>query len=338
MHAVERRAARATMRAAYLTELGPPRAIRLGRLPVPAIGATEVLVEVELAAVNRVDTMVRSGAYPTPTPFPFVVGRDLVGTVAATGAAVSGFAAGDRVWCNSLGHGGRQGSFSEYAAVPAERLYHLPDGADPAAAVAWVHPAATAYLALFRHASVRPGQTVFVGGGAGNVGTALLQLAAAAGARVLASAGARDADWCRRAGATAVLDYRDPRLGERLRDAAPGGVDLLVDTSGHLDLDLAMAVLAERGRVVAVAGGPQRPPLPVRAMYRLGATITGFVISHASVEELADAARALNARLAAGPVAVRLGEVLPLEQAAVAHLRVEQGVRGRVVVAVRPGP
>jgi hypothetical protein len=139
------------VRAAYRTELGPPEAIRLGDLPVPEIGPTDVLVEVDAVTVNPVDTLVRSGAYQTPTPFPFVVGRDLVGTVAAVGAGVAGFAAGDRVWCNSLGHGGRQGSFAEYAAVPAERLYHLPDGADPAAAVAWFHPAATAYLALYRH-------------------------------------------------------------------------------------------------------------------------------------------------------------------------------------------
>ena len=137
------------MRAAYITELGPPEAIRLGDLPVPEIGPTDVLAEVDTVTVNPVDTLVRSGGYQTPTPFPFVVGRDLVGTVAAVGAGVTGFAAGDRVWCNSLGHGGRQGSFAEYAAVPAERLYRLPDGADPVAAVASFHPAATAYLALY---------------------------------------------------------------------------------------------------------------------------------------------------------------------------------------------
>jgi NADPH:quinone reductase-like Zn-dependent oxidoreductase len=159
------------MRAAYLTELGPPEAIRLGDLPVPEVGPTDVLVEVDTVTVNPVDTLVRSGRYPTPTPFPFVVGRDLVGSVAAVGAGVTGFAAGDRVWCNSLGHGGRQGSFAEYAAVPAERLYHLPDRADPVEAVASFHPAATAYLALYRHGRLRPAQTVFVGGGAGNVGT-----------------------------------------------------------------------------------------------------------------------------------------------------------------------
>jgi NADPH:quinone reductase-like Zn-dependent oxidoreductase len=107
-----------------------------------------VLVRVELAAVDPVDLLVRSGAYRTPTPFPFVVGRDLVGTGAVAGPGAVGFAPGDRLWCNSLGHGGRQGACAEYAVVPAERCYHLPAGTDPVAVVALLHPAATAWLAL----------------------------------------------------------------------------------------------------------------------------------------------------------------------------------------------
>ncbi len=151
------------MRAAYITRLGPPEAIRVGELPVPVPGPTDVLVQVEVVVVDPVDTLVRSGAYPTPPPFPLVIGRDLVGTVAEAGAGAVGFAAGDRVWCNSLGHGGRQGSFAEYAVVPAERLYHLP-AVDPVAAVAVLHPGATAYLALFRHGGLRPTETLYVAG------------------------------------------------------------------------------------------------------------------------------------------------------------------------------
>jgi NADPH:quinone reductase-like Zn-dependent oxidoreductase len=79
------------------------------------------------------------------------------------GAGAARFTPGDRVWCNSLGHGGRQGSFAEYAVVPAERLYHLPAAVDPVPAVAVLHPAATAYLALFRHGGLRPTETVYVG-------------------------------------------------------------------------------------------------------------------------------------------------------------------------------
>jgi NADPH:quinone reductase-like Zn-dependent oxidoreductase len=322
------------MRAAYVTGLGPADAIRVGELPVPVPGPTDVLVRVEVVAVDPVDLLVRSGAYPTPTPFPFVVGRDLVGTVAAAGSGAAGFAPGDRVWCNSLGHGGRQGSFAEYAVVPVDRLYHLPAGADPVAAVAALHPAATAYLALFRHGALRPGETVYVGGGAGNVGSALTRLASLGGARILAGARPEGTGWCRSAGAAEVVDYRDPGVHARLRALAPGGVDLYVDTSGHLDLPAAVDLLAGRGRLVLLAGGSQRLTLPAGPLYTHDRRILGFVISRAGTGELAEAAAVLNRRLGTGDLPVRISGIWPLERSAEAHRAVEHGVRGRIVLRV----
>jgi NADPH:quinone reductase-like Zn-dependent oxidoreductase len=324
-----------TMRAAYVTELGPPDLIRLGELPVPSIGPTDVLVEVETAAVNSVDAYIRSGLWRTPTPFPFVIGRDLVGTVAATGSGVTGFEPGQRVWCNSLGHDGRQGSFSEYACVPAERLYHLPDGADPVEAVALFHPAATAELALRVHGGLQAGEAVLVGGGGGNVGGAAVRLAAMAGARVLATCRPDDVARCLKDGAEAAVDYRDPALGERLRELAPDGIDLHVDTSGRIDLELATELMAVRGRLVLLAGARARPVLPVWSLYTRDGRIHGFVISRATVDELATAAATINRCLAAGSLHAQVERVLPLERAAEAHRLVEGGLRGRVVVRVR---
>jgi NADPH:quinone reductase-like Zn-dependent oxidoreductase len=120
-----------------------------------------------------------------------------------------GFKPGDQVWCNSLGHDGRQGSFARFAVVPAEREYHLPSEVDPVTAVAAAHPAATAYLAWFVHAGLRPGQTVYVGGAAGNVGTAAVQMATTAGARVIAGARPADHAPCAAAGAAATVDFQD---------------------------------------------------------------------------------------------------------------------------------
>ncbi|GII85653.1 hypothetical protein Ssi03_36430 [Sphaerisporangium siamense] len=104
------------MRAAYVERLGPVDAIRYGELPDPVPGPGEVLVRGIATAVNRVDTFVRSGLYPTPVPLPLVLGRDLVGEVVEPGT--SGPAAGSPVWSNSLGHGGRQGAASRLACVP----------------------------------------------------------------------------------------------------------------------------------------------------------------------------------------------------------------------------
>lgn len=325
-----------SMRAAYITAYGGPEVIQVGRLPVPVPGPTDVLVHTELSAVNHVDTFVRSGSYATLTPFPFVIGRDLVGTVAATGPGVDGFTVGDRVWCNSLGHGGRQGSFAEYAVVAADRLYRLPAEADPATTVSVLHTAATAYLGLFRFGQLRPGETVLIAGAAGGVGSAAVQLAVAAGARVVATAAPADADWCRQCGAEQVFDYQDAELPARLAEAAPGGFDLWWDNSGRHDLELAVPLLNRGGRIIALAGRAARPVLPMGALYTRDASIRGFVISNASTADLAAAAEVINSMLAAGRLRSRIDRVFPLAEAAEAHRRMEAGAKGRILVAVDP--
>jgi 2-desacetyl-2-hydroxyethyl bacteriochlorophyllide A dehydrogenase len=323
------------MRAAYIEQFGPPEVITYGELAEPRPGPNDVLVDVAVTAVNHVDTFVRSGAWRTPLAFPFVIGRDLAGTVAAAGPGAVGFAPGDRVWCNSLGHAGRQGAAAERAVVPAERLYRLPDGVDPEDAVAVAHPAATAYLALFAHARVRPGDTVVVEGGAGNVGSALVVMAAEAGARVVATARADDAELCRTLGAAEVVDYRDPQAAKRLREHCPGGADLYLDTAGRNDLEGAVDLLARRGRIVLLAGMRTRPVLPVGPLYLKDCSIAGFAISQATSAELAGAAVTLNRLLAAGRLRPRVLERLPLSEAARAHRMVEEGTgAGKIVLSV----
>lgn len=320
------------MRAAYVTDLGPPENIRVGELPPPNVGASDVLVHTRALAVNYVDTLIRSGRYPTRTPFPFVIGRDLVGVVAAYGDAVDGFRVGDAVWCNSLGHRGRQGSFAEYAAVPQDRLYRLPDRADPVETVALLHAAATAYLGLFREARLRYGQRVVVSGAGGAVGTAAVQLAAASGAHVIATARAEDADWCRSAGAEAVFDYRDPDLWKRIAAATPGGIDVFLETSRHYAFEHTLPLLGRGGRFVLITGIGSTVPLPLEQLYLRDASLRGFVISNASVTDLADAATAINDGISRGLLHVRIGTRLPLEESAQAHRLMESGTRGPIVV------
>jgi NADPH:quinone reductase-like Zn-dependent oxidoreductase len=321
------------MRAAYLRATGGPDVIEVGSLPVPALGPADVLVRFAASEVNHVDAFVRSGAYPTPLPLPFVIGRDLVGVAAGRGAGVRRFEIGDRVWCNSLGHGGRQGSFAEYSAVDVDRLYPLPDGVDPVDAAAVLHGAGTAWLGLVREARVRPGEIVLIGGGAGAVGGAALQLGAAMGARVLATCSARDAAWCRNHGADVVIDYRADDLAERVRRAAPNGIDVWWDTSGHNDLAGWVTLLRQGGRVVMSAGLGATAALPVGALYTNGASVRGFVISNASAGDLADAAVTINHLLSTGRLAGRIGAMFQLGQAAQAHAAMESGeVRGRIVV------
>lgn len=328
----------ARMWAAFIERRGPAESIRYGQLPVPEVGPTEVLVRVEAVAVDSVDTFVRSGAYDTPLPFPFVIGRDAVGTVAALGPGAVGFRVGDRVWTNSLGHAGRQGPSAEYAVVAADRLYQLPVDVDPVTTAAVVHPAATAYLALTVHARLKAGETILIAGAAGHVGRAATVLASRAGARVVATARAADLDACRRLGADTAIDYRNPRLSRRLRDAAPDGIDVHLDTSGHHDLDSAVGLLAHDGRIVLMAGLTRRPELPVGDLYTRDGQVLGFAISNAPASDLAAAAERINRLVSVGALVPRAVEELPLSAAAAAHHRLETGQASGVRLVLRPPP
>lgn len=324
----------ATMRAALIHAPGGVENIRIERIPVPQPGPGEVLVRLEASEVNHVDLFVRSGAYATPLPLPFVIGRDLVGSVVLAGEGVDGFSPGERAWSNSLGHAGRQGAWSEYVLVEAARLYPLPAGVDAPEAAAVLHAGATAWLGLFRHAGLSAGQVVLVEGAGGAVGSAVVQMACHAGARVIATASAADGDWCRACGAAEVLDYRRTDLPQAVRALAPDGVDLWWDCSGHNDYAGRLPLLRLGGRVVLMSGlGGRDPVLPVAALYTRDITLHGFAISNAGVDELAAAAQAINRLLAEGGLKGRIGATYALEQAAAAHRALEEGaLRGRIVL------
>lgn len=321
------------MAAAYVTALGAAGDIRVGRLPIPVPGPGEVLVRVGAVSANHVDTFVRSGAYATDLRFPFVIGRDLAGTVAEAG---EGFARGDRVWCNSLGYDGRQGSFAEYAVVPAERLYRLPGGVDPVDAVSVFHPAATACLGLFREARIEPGEWVFVGGAGGGVGTAVVRLAASAGARVVAVDRAENAEWCRLSGASEFFDRDDPDLAKKILDIVPCGVDVYWDNSGHHDFERVLPLLARGGRLILMAGLRAQAMLPIGAVYTRDIGIHGFAITNASVTDLGLAAETINRELVSGRLRGRIRAKLALADAAAAHRMLETRDRrdppGRIVL------
>lgn len=319
------------MRAAYLTATGPPESIMVDRLPVPAIGDDQVLIRVDRVAVNHVDTFIRSGRYPTPLPMPFVIGRDLAGAVTSLGSRVVAFRHGDRVWCNSLGHGGRQGSFAEFVAVDADRVYPLPDRVSADRVVAVAHAAATAFVGLHREARLQSGETVLVDGAAGAVGAAVIQLAAAAGARTIAVTSDRGLDIARQAGADRVLSRRD--LATAGLDEA---VDVWWDTTGRPDLNRTLAALRLRGRVVLVAGLQRQADFHLGDLYTRDLGLHGFAISNATVDDLRAAADVINRLLAAGRLAAQVHTTLPLGRAAQAHRMVELGVDGKILLRVGP--
>jgi NADPH2:quinone reductase len=308
------------MKAAFITETGPPDVIRHGELPDPVPGPREALVRVRACAINPIDTYIRSGAVAMQLPSPFVVGCDLAGEVVAVGAEVASLRPGMRVWGSNQGLLGRQGTFAELAAVDERWLYPTPAGVADREAAAAALVSITAHLGLVSHAALAAGETLFVNGGSGGVGTAVVQIARALGARVLATAGTE----AKRAallglGAEAVFDYRRADLVDAVRAAAPQGVNVYWETQREPAFDQAVAMLAERGRMVIMAGRDARPPFPVGPFYVKGCSLHGFAMFKADSHEQAAAAADINRWLAGGKLRVPIDRVLPLAATAEGH-------------------
>lgn len=322
------------MRAAFLERFGGPEVIQYGELPDPPIGPRRVLVRVAAVAVNPIDKYIRSGAFKIAAPLPYIVGRDLAGTVVEVGPEVSKFRRGDRVWANNQGYHGRQGSFSEYVSVDEDLLYPLPAGAGELETVAVVHSALAAVLALQFKAKLAAGETLFVNGGDGNVGTAALAIAKSLGARVAVTAGRDDkAQWCRELGADLVIRYQTEDLHQRLREFAPDGVNVYLDVTRHFEARTALESLARRGRIVAIAGLTRETVLPVGLFYQQNATLFGFTVTDATTDELARYAREINRWIERRVLRPRIALRMPLSEAAEAHRRLEAGgLFGKIVL------
>jgi NADPH2:quinone reductase len=308
------------MKAAHITQTGSADNILFGDLPTPTPTGSQVLVKVGAASVNPIDTYVRAGLVKFDLPSPFIVGCDLAGVVEAVGPAATRFTVGDRVWGSNQGLLGRQGTCSEYAAVDECWLYPVPAGVtdEQAAAIALV--GITAHLGLVRCANLRPGETILVNGGAGGVGSTVVQMARALGARVLATAGSEaKAEACRQLGAEGVIHYKTQRVADALKQAAPDGVNVWWETTREPNFDLAVGALAWRGRMVLMAGREARPAFPVGPFYTRDAKLLGFAMFMATPEEQRAAAEDINRWLAAGALKPKIDRILPLAETATAH-------------------
>src|SRR6266571_3373084 len=248
------------MKAAYINETGPPENIICGELPAPRPAGPQCLIRVSAVAVNPIDTYVRGGMVPMKLTFPFVIGCDLAGSVVATGPEVKRFKPGDRVWGSNQGLLGRQGTFSEFAAVDEAWLYPTPAGVGDEQAAAIALTGITAQLGLARDAKLKAGEVLFVNGGTGGVGSAVVQMAKALGARVITTAGS-DAKvaLCRELGADLALNYKTQDVDAAIKDFAPPGVNVWWETLREPDFERTIPLLAMRGRMIIMAGRDARP-------------------------------------------------------------------------------
>jgi len=317
------------MKAAYIERPGPPESIVYGERPMPEPTDQEVLIRVSAVAVNPVDTYIRSGLVDVKIPSPYIVGCDLAGTVEAVGRSVSRLAPGDRVWGSNQGVFGRQGTFAEYAAVDPKWLYPTPEVIDDRQAAACAMVSLTAHLGTFRGAKLRPGETICVHGGAGGVGSCVVQMAHAVGAQVIATAGSDEkAELCRQFGADCVVNYKRDDLAAALGRFAPKGVDVWFETLREQDFDLILGHMAVGGRIVVMAGREARPALPIGPFYTRDCSMLGFVLFNAPADRQRDAARQINQWLAEEKLRANIGRMLPLCEAAAAQRLQEENTLG----------
>jgi NADPH2:quinone reductase len=306
------------VKAAFIEKPGPAESIVYGNQPKPKPADNQVLVKVKAVAVNPVDTYIRAGMYPMDLPRPFIVGCDLAGVVEATGAAVTKFSVGDRVWGSNQGLLGRQGTFAEYAAVDECWLYPTPEEVSDQDAAAVALVGITAHLGLFRDAQVKAGENLFINGGTGGVGSCVIQMARAIGARVFTTAGSREkVQMCRQLGATTVVNYKTDDVDAALGKF--GAIDVWFETLRDQDFDRAIKHLAFRGRMIVMAGRESRPPFPVGPFYVKDGKLFGYAMFNASADEQRKCAAEINRWLAKGRLRPRIDRVMPLSETAAAH-------------------
>ncbi|MBL8825743.1 MAG: NADPH:quinone reductase [Planctomycetaceae bacterium] len=307
------------MKAAFIRECGLPQNIQYGDLPDPTPSGDQVLVRVKAVAVNPIDTYIRAGGVKMNIPTPYVIGCDVAGVVEQAPAG-SRYRVGDRVWGSNQGLFGRQGSFSELAAIDAAWLYPTPPTVSDEAAAAGALVGITAHLGLFRCAALRPGEIVFVNGGTGGVGSSVVQMVKATGAYVVTTVGSdAKAEAARQLGADLAINYKTEDVDTAIKQFAPQGVNIYWETLREPDFDRAVALLAPRGRMVIMAGREARPVFPVGPFYVKDCSLFGFAMFNATPTEQQACAEDINRWLAAGTFRPRIDRVLPLSEAAAAH-------------------
>jgi NADPH:quinone reductase len=318
------------MKAIRIHEFGGPEVLRLEDVPEPRPAAGQVVVRVRAVGVNPVDTYIRSGVHAVRPPLPYTPGLDAAGEVVAAGEGVTRVAPGQRVYTA----GSLSGTYAELALCEESQCHPLPERVLFTEGAGVNTPYATAYRALFQRARARPGETVLVHGASGGVGTAAVQLARAAGLRVVGTAGTEAGlTLVVEQGAHRALDHRAPDYLSHLAEFTGGrGVDVVLEMLANVNLNKDLEVLAKGGRVVVVGSRGTVEINPRLAMTR-DATILGMTLFNISPQESAGIHAALAAGLEAGTLRPVVGRELPLSEAARAHEEVlKPGARGKIVL------
>jgi len=318
------------MKAIRVHEFGPPEVLKLEEIPTPKPAAGQVLVRIHAAGVNPYEVAQRAGTYAVKPNLPYTPGSDAAGVVEAVGDAITKVKTGDRVYTAQT----LTGAYAEYALALESQVYRLPGKISFAqGAGVWV-PCGTAYHALYHSAKAHAAETVLVHGASGGVGLATVQLARAAGLRVLGTAGsAKGLELVTSEGAHQAFDHSKAGYQEQImRATGERGVDIIVEMLANVNLGNDLKLLATNGRVIVVGN---RGDVTINArdlMVRRG-SIRAFTLWAITEAEAAEMHAGLFAAMESGVLRPVVGQEIPLAEAARAHKEIlEPGTAGKIVL------
>jgi NADPH2:quinone reductase len=318
------------MKAIVVYKFGGPEVLTFEDVPDPKPDVSEVLVAVRAIGVNPYETYIRAGTYVRVPSLPWTPGQDAAGVVEMVGEGVTGVRPGDRVYTI----GTETGAYAEKTICTELQLVRLPENATFAQGAALYVPYSTAWVALFDKARLRPGESVLVHGASGGVGIAALQLARAAGATVIGTAGTPEGERAvLEEGAHHVLDHRlKDHLAKAVQLTGGRGIDIIIEMLANENLNADLEALAPRGRVVIV-GSRGKVEIDARHAMTRDASILGMSLNNLSLEEKARIQPAIVAGLENGSLRPVVGKELSLAQAAEAHRAImAPGARGKIVL------
>ena len=325
------------MRAVEISKPGGPEVLVAAQRPVPQPRATEILVRVEAAGINRPDVLQRQGNYAPPPDASDLPGLEIAGEVVACGAAVSMWKPGDRV-C-ALTHGG---GYAEYCVTPEVQALPVPQGLSAIEAASLPETFFTVWNNVYDRGRLAAGETLLVQGGSSGIGVTAIQMAVATGNRVFATAGSDDkCAACVRLGAQKAVNYRTQDFLAEIKAATGGqGVNVILDMVGGDYVPKELKCLADDGRLVFIAflRGP-KTELDINELMRRRLTLTGSTLRPRPVEYKGYVARNLRERfwplIEAGRIKPVIHQTFPLAQAADAHRLMESSQHvGKIVLTV----
>jgi NADPH2:quinone reductase len=319
------------MKAIRVNEFGSSDVMRLEEVQTPQPGPQQVLVKVEAIGVNPVDTYIRSGIYAVKPNLPYTPGSDAAGTVVETGEGVNRLQAGQRVYTA----GTLSGAYAEYALCEERRVHPLPDNVSFEEGAGLFVPYATAYRALFQKARAKAGETVLIHGASGGVGIAAVQLARAAGLKIIGTAGTDEGlKLIAEQGAHYALNHRDANYLDEVTKLTSGlGVDLVLEMLANVNLGKDLTIIKTRGRVVII-GSRGSLDFDPRLTMSKDAIVYGMAMLNATTDELNSIHAALFAGLEKGFLHPVIGNRFNLAEAAKAHdaVMATGGAYGKIVL------